>query len=592
MTEIKVYVENAHGIVEGLNFEASRACADKLSTEFETQGNRIKFKPTRFALDTLVSEFGREVFHPGCRYAWAHFYKDRKNDEAEFEYVTDPYPHQREWFELVKDMPYFAFEWEMGLGKSKTILDICQYDHGKGNLDALLIVTLNNVHRKWIEKEVPAHLPKDFADAVFWNPGIVDNAMWTGPHARQRKDIAKSDKFAIASINFEAVSRKKGEKFCERFLRARKCAIVVDESQYIKGNDSSITKAMLRLAKLADKRWITSGTVSTGSTTDPYSQYKFLHPSIVEDMPFFQWKEEFTIQEKVGDKTFDAWEYNPKTKTSKKVKKPVMTITGYQNEDKLRRMLDPFRSRLLKEDCLDLPPKIYRMKSFEMTDKVRNSYNQMREKFLVEIEGGKTVTATMAMTKLVRLQQISCGFLVPDDRDPLSDKIEGIPIDEKNPRIETLMEELEKVRNKGIIWSYWRYSLREIAEALRAAYGDKSVVEYHGGITQQGKAQALIDFKSDETRWFVGNPQSAGVGLDLVEADNMIYYNNSFNLGLRLQSEDRFHRIGQEALSCTITDIECLGTVDRPQLRALKNKNEVASLISGDNLKSWLTDSI
>ena len=85
---------------------------------------------------------------------------------------------------------------------------------------------------------------------------------------------------------------------------------------------------------------------------------------------------------------------------------------------------------------------------------------------------------------------------------------------------------------------------------------------------------------------------SGGTGIDLVQADSMFYYNNSFNLALRLQSEDRFHRIGQESSSCTITDIECLGTIDRPQLRALKEKRDVSAVVSGDILKSWLVEAV
>ena len=589
---IQVYVENAFGIVEGLGYEDSRSLGDRLNTELEYQGTRIKFVPTRYALDLLVAEYGGKSFHPGCRFAWAHFYREKDLKEVEFNWITNPYDHQREWWATVKDMPYFSFEWEMGLGKSKTILDICQWAYSKGELDALLVVTLKGVHRKWVEKEVPAHLPKGMADAAFWNTNIVENGMWTGENARNRKSLVDSDKFAVATINFESVHRAKGLKFCERFLRARKCGIVIDESQYIKTPGAAVTKAATKLGKMAERRWITTGTMSTGSTLDPWAQYNFLDPSCVNNMKFHQWKSEFAIEEQVGDKTFEAWEYDKETKKSRKVEKPVMTVTGFKNEEALCRMLDPFRSRLLKEDCLDLPPKLYRMRSFEMTDNMRRAYLQMSKQFMVEIKGGQTMTATMAMTKLVRLQQIACGFVVPDDANPLDDTIPGIALDDKNPRTESLMEELEKVRNKGIIWSYKRYSLRQISDALRTAYGDGSVVEYHGGISEEDKSRALLGFKEDRVRWFLGNPQSAGVGLDLVEADNMMYHDNSHNLGLRLQSEDRFHRIGQEAESCTITDIECLGTVDRPQLRALKEKRDVAATISGDILRSWLTEAV
>lgn len=588
----EVLVENTWGVIEGLGYEASRSLGDRLNTEIQFQGVRVLFKPTRYALDLLVKELGRDAFHPGCRFAWAHFYREAAQQEVEFDFVTDPYAHQREWWSIIKDMPYFALEWEMGLGKSKTILDVCQWAYSKGDLDGLLVVTLKGVHRKWIEKELPEHFPKGKWDGAYWNPNLVDNGMWFGRDARNRTDLVKSERFAVASINFESVHRAKGLKFCERFLRSRKAAIVVDESQHIKTPSTAITKAMLKLGKMAERRWITTGTMSTGSTLDAWSQYTFLDPKIVNGMPYHAFKAEFALEEQVGDKTFEAWEYDKATGKSRKVEKPVMTVVGFKNEDKLRQMLDPYRSRLLKADCLDLPEKLYRMRSFEMTDNMRRAYMSMTQQFLAEFEGGRTMTASMAMVKMVRLQQIACGFWVPDDADPTAEAIVGQPLDDKNPRIEALMQEVEKARNGAIIWAYWRYSLREIAAAMREAYGDADVVEYHGGISDEDKARNLRLFQERKATKFVGNPMSGGTGIDLVQADSMFYYNNSFNLGLRLQSEDRFHRIGQESTSCTITDIECLGTIDRPQLRALKEKRDVSAAVSGDILKSWLVEAV
>lgn len=588
----EVLVENAWGVVEGLGYDASRSLGDRLNTEIEFQGTRLRFKPTRYALDLLVAELGRDAFHPGCRFAWAHFYREQVTKEVEFDFVTQPYNHQREWWATIKDMPYFALEWEMGLGKSKTILDVCQWAYAKGEIDALLVVTLKGVHRKWIEKELPEHFPKGKWHGAFWNPNVVENGMWFGADARSRKSLLDSDRFVVASINFESVHRAKGLKFCERFLRSRKAAIVIDESQHIKSPDAAVTKAMLKLGKMAKRRWITTGTMSTGSTLDAWSQYTFLDPKIVNNTPYWSFKAEFAVLEQVGNKTFETWKKDPRTGKSVKVEMPVMTVTGFKNEDKLRAMLDPYRSRLLKADCLDLPEKIYRMRSFEMSDNMRRAYMQMSKEFLVELEGGRTMTASMAMVKLVRLQQIACGFVVPDDHDPTSEDVPGIALDDKNPRIEAFMQEVEKIRGMGIIWSYKRYSLREIAKALREAYGASSVVEYHGGIGDEEKARNLRTFQEERCRWFVGNPMSGGTGIDLVQAQDMVYYDNSFNLALRLQSEDRFHRIGQKGTSCTITDLECLGTVDRPQLRALKDKRDVAAAVSGDILKSWLTEAV
>lgn len=592
---VEVRVENSFGVIEGLDYDRSRDLGDRLNTEVEFQGLRVRFKPTRYALDLLVDELGADTFHPGCRFAWSSFYKkldDSDRATVDFSFVTEPYAHQREWWAIIKDMPFFALEWEMGLGKTKTIFDVCQWLYAKGEIDALLVITLKGVHRKWVEKELPKHFPRGKAHGAFWKRASAENGMWFGKNARNRTSIVKSDRFAVATINFSSVHRASGKKFCERFLRSRRCVIVIDESHNIKTPTAAATKACKALGKKAVRRFILTGTMSTGSTLDAWSQYTFLDPSIVNDMPYWAFKNEFAILETVGDKTFETWEKNRLTGRPERVEKPVMTVVGYKNEKKLAAMLDPYRSRLLKIDCLDLPPKLYRMRSFEMSDNMRRAYEAMSKEFLVELSDGRVMTATMAMTKMIRLQQIACGFVVADEDDPSAEDVRGEPLDDHNPRTEALMQEVEKINGAGIIWSYKRYSLRAIADALRAAYGEGSVVEYHGGINEEQKARNLTKFQEERARWFVGNPMSGGSGIDLIEAQDMIYHDNSFNLALRLQSEDRFHRIGQEGNTCTITDLECLGTLDRPQLSALKDKKDIAGKVSGDILKAWLTSAV
>lgn len=591
-----ISVEGPNGVVDGFaSYEERNDVAESLDTEITVQGMRVLFKPTRFAIDTLLARFGKESFAEGCRFAWGHFYKKVERQSSTFQFVTEPYDHQREVFEHMKNLKVFSLEWEMGLGKSKTILDTCMFANALPEddplqIDALLVVTLKGVHEKWVYKEVPTHMPEGFADAAYWQPTRADQGMWFGPNTRSRTPLHKSKKFAVATINFESVHRKKGLEWCLRFMRSRNCAIVLDESHHIKSVTSATAKAVLKLGKLAVRRWISTGTISGGSTLDPYAQYNFLSSDIVDNMKYWQWKDEFTIQKELGDKTFETWEYNATLGRRVKVEKPVMIVTGFKNEDKMRKMLDPYRSRLLKKDCLNLPDKLYRLRSFEMTDSMRKAYEGMLKEFQSELAGDRTMTATMAMTKLVRLQQIACGFVTPDDTDPLDEGVPGESLDKKNPRIEALMEEIEKT-SSGVIWAYWRYSLREIAAAVREAYGDARVVEYHGGVSNALKKDGLQKFHEGKADWFIANPQSGGTGIDLYMTSQTFYFNNSFNLIQRLQSEDRTHRIGQTE-PCTYTDLECLGTVDRPQLRALKSKKDVAESISGDNVAEWLTAAV
>lgn len=582
---VTITVVNGKGVITGLDYDTSHSLALELNTEYEFQGSRIKFEPTRYTLDLLVAKLGREVFDEGCRFAWSHFYKKpaKSNKTAgEFEFVTEPYKHQKDWFDRVKDKKYFAFEWEMGLGKTKIILDICQSLWKQGEIDALLVITLKGVHWKWAELEAPLHFPA--SKPVAWNNTRKNNNMEiNGVH------ITKVKGFVVAAINFDAVRTPKGKSFCERFLRTREAGIVIDESQKIKTPRSATTKACLRLSKMAEYKWICTGTMSTGKTIDAWSQYRFLNTNIFPEK-FEAFKHQYCEMEDVGNKKIMTWETDPLTKRSHRVEKPLQRITGAKNLDELVARLNPFRSRLLKEECLDLPEKLYRLRSFILGNEQRKIYTDMLKNFRSNFEG-QTMTAARGLTWLLRLHQITCNFVTPDDCDPLDENIKGEPITSSNPRIDALMEEISKIDGACIVWSSWRYCLREIKQALAKEYGAESVREYHGGVKDTDKKENLEAFQNGEGRFFLANPQSAGVGIDLVRAQQMIYYNNSYDLALRLQSEDRIHRIGQTG-ACTITDIEGIGTIDREQLKMLKQKQELSSVMAGDGLRKWLSSTI
>lgn len=573
---MQVLVENDWGVVEGADRSERSVLAEALHTEYEIVGNRFKFRPTRHALDYLVERYGREAFHSGCRFAWARFYKKNETKEVEFNFKTPPYPHQQEWWSRVRDMPYFAFEWDMGLGKTKTVLDILAWAAAQGELDGALVVTLKGVHRNWVERELPEHMPIPH-NAAYWNPNRVEAGM---------RGLIDSDKFALAALNFDVVNRKTGNAFARKFLKARKAALIIDESHNIKTPTAARTKALHKLADLAERRYIMTGTLVTQSPLDAWAQYYFLEPRILNGMRFGAFKERYAEHQNIPGVMVEAWEYDPKSKRSVKVEREAREVVGFKNTDELKARLDPYRSRLLKSDVLDLPEKVYRLRSFEMSDEMRKAYVAMQDQLRVDLASGQTMTAQMAMTKLIRLQQIACGFVVPDDRDPFVAAGEALP--GKNPRLQALMETCEEINGKGIIWASWRFSIAQIADALREAYGEASVVEYHGGVSDAQKTRAINEFQEGTPPWFVGNQMSGGTGITLTAAQDMVYYNNLYNLGLRKQSEDRFHRIGQTG-TCTITDLEALGTVDRPQLRALRAKNEMAAELSGDILRDWLS---
>lgn len=579
-----ITVEDKWGVLEGAPLDVRQSLARCLNTETSIVGDRLKFIPTRECLDYIRHQPNVE-FDPACRGAWGHFYRKKKEVErvevTDFEFKTQPYPHQQNVFAEIRDLPYYALFWEMGLGKTKEALDIAAWKFSTGQIDAVLVVTLKGVHRNWVTKEIPEHLAVEGVKAAYWAPDRVEGGM--------RGMLAHSG-LAVATINFDAIRGPKGEAFCRKFLTNRKVLVIVDESHGIKTPSAKRTKALIKLGKLAAKRLIMTGTPITNAPLDLYSQFEFLAPSILGFSSYFAFKKRYAIEQAVPGVTHKEWRRNPVTGQTEQVEVQTMCVVGYRRLEELKERIAPYSSRLTKDEVLDLPPKTYRLHPFEMTVEQKKAYAQMKRDLLIELESGQRVSAQLAITKLLRLRQLTCGFVVPDDMDRNNEDITGIPFGKTNPRLESLMDVLEEVHGKAIIWTSFRHSLKEIVEALREKYGAESVAGYSGKTSQTLRQEIETNFQNPKhpLRFFVGNPQAGGTGITLTQARDVIYYNNAFDLVLRLQSEDRAHRIGQTG-TVTYTDLQAVGTVDHHITKALLSKRNLAAEITGDDLKAWLS---
>ena len=203
----------------------------------------------------------------------------------------------------------------------------------------------------------------------------------------------------------------------------------------------------------------------------------------------------------------------------------------------------------------------------------------MKSAALAQLKG-KMATAPHVLTQLMRLHQITCGHLKNDD-----DTITEI----KNNRMSELLDVLDEVEGKVIIWANYVYDIRQIVKAISKKHGEDSIVQYYGAIpadVRQKNIEMFQDPKSD-SRFFVGNPQTGGYGITLTAANNVIYYSNGYDLEKRLQSEDRAHRIGQQK-SVTYVDFITPKTVDEKIVKALRKKMNIATEIMGEDLREWI----
>ena len=214
----------------------------------------------------------------------------------------------------------------------------------------------------------------------------------------------------------------------------------------------------------------------------------------------------------------------------------------------------------------------------ELTPEQKQVYEQMRKEALATLNG-KTVTTMIALTQLMRLHQITCGHFAADDGT-----IQTI----KNNRLNELMDVLEEIEGKAIIWAHYQYDVKTIIKEITKVHGPGSVVDYYG-LTPQGQRDTNREQfqENDKCRFLVGTPHTGGYGITLTAANTVIYYSNGYDLEKRLQSEDRAHRIGQKK-SVTYVDILAEETVDEKIVKSLRKKINIASEVLGEELRSWI----
>jgi SNF2 family DNA or RNA helicase len=254
-------------------------------------------------------------------------------------------------------------------------------------------------------------------------------------------------------------------------------------------------------------------------------------------------------------------------------------IAGYQRLDELNEKIEEFSSRVLKKDCLDLPDKIFVRRNVALTDEQKKHYNEMKKLALTLFQDGMLSTTSSVLTQIMRLQQICCGFIKDDD-----ETIRSI----NSNRITELIDILDETSGKVIIWASFVHDITAIRDALAKEFGEQSVVTYYGETPQEERQQIVKNFQEDETtRFFIGQPRTGGFGLTLHAASTVIYYSNSYDLEIRLQSEDRAHRIGQKN-NVTYIDLVSPGTIDEKIINALRDKIDIAGQVLNETIESWI----
>ena len=477
-----------------------------------------------------------------------------------YNFKTEPYAHQRKALELGYDKSFFAYFMDMGTGKSKVLLDNIGILYARGEISCACIIAPKSVYLNWFYNELEKHLSADIAlDVLCWNPS--KSAQQEG--LRLNFMNPQQDKLKLLFMNVEALSTKRGADFLHSVAKLYPdMLLAVDESTTIKSRTAARTKALTRIAKGVKYKRILTGSPITQSPLDLFSQCEFLAKGCLQQASYWGFLNRYA---KVQRRTLGAHSFQQ--------------VTGYQNLDELNSIIQPFSYRVRKEECLDLPDKVYMRREVDFTPEQKVAYNTMKKAAMTFLAEGQ-VTASTVLSQMLRMQQICSGYVKTD---------EGVLVELPTNKIKALMSAIEETDGKMIIWCNFTHDLKRVAAELEKAYGVDSYRLFYGDTPTEERSAIVAQFQEPESplRFFVGQPRSGGYGLTLTEAKTVIYYSNGFDLEVRLQSEHRAHRIGQTN-KVTYIDIVVNQSVDDKILWALRRKLNLATEVMAEGYKTWL----
>lgn len=466
------------------------------------------------------------------------------------QFKTTPFNHQLKAFELSKDRAYFGLFMDMGTGKTKVGIDTMAYLWGINKIDAVLITAPNGVHRQWIQDQLKVHMP----DTVSYKTAILDSKISKLERDKLPDFFNKTGFLKILAVNTDLFSKiTERVSMVEKFLKSNRVLWILDESTRIKTASANRTKLILKLCGHADYRRILTGAPITQGLEDLYTQFKFLHTGIIGQSSYFAFKTKYC---KLGG--FENRQ-----------------IIGYNNVDDLHKRLQGHIFQCKKVDCLDLPQKIYQKLTVELTEEQKKAYDQIKKQYLLDV-GQNQVSAALAITRIMKLQQIVCGFIVDDEGKTHL-------INTKRPTVvKELLDDLGG--KKVIIWCRYQNDIKILLQVLNAY----NPVAYYGDTDADTRKENLDKFIADPSCLvFLSNPSVGGTGVDGLQrvCDTVIYYSNSFSAEDRWQSEDRVHRHGQTN-SVTYIDLIAEKTIDEKIVKALLSKKSVAEFVMDNKMFS------
>lgn len=495
-----------------------------------------------------------------------------------------PLKHQQEALDKFGGREYYALFGEMGTGKTWIALADIFKLHIERKINRALVAVPSGMQPTWlhaIESFKPSGIEVFAQEYGGDNRKKIARSKWRQSfEARLR--VPDDEELRILVINHESFSCAGGLDILERFLVPRhrdKTVLVVDESDAFKAKARGPHKRngnvrpnrsfnLLKFRECASFRRIMTGTPIADRPFDLYTPLSFLSPSILEEKTYQSYISSITYPTRNRSLVNAIMRKNPYSGIPYIPQKNEDNEIIYRNLDDVMARIKPHAHRITKEECLSLPEKIYRKEYYHLSLKCRQQYDFLRKELSLDWNGD--MMDYDALTVVTKLSQVVGGFILSKDGDP-------IVLDKAPNKLELCISSVKYALTGGesvIVWCRYRHEVWQIVEKLI----DSDVPNCFciTGETSQAERRDIIDhFTGRKNTVLVTTPASCGAGYNFQNASVMVYYNNTWALRDRQQSEDRAHRIGQKS-KVTVIDLVCEGTIDEDIVKAVYNKNKVS----------------
>jgi len=429
----------------------------------------------------------------------------------------------------MKHAPYYGLFAEPGLGKSKIVLDVFSFNHTEGFKS--LVICPNTLVENWAD-EIEKHSDLSYV-------------LITGTPEQKLALIKKPADVHV--INYEAT-----RKLYRELSAIGYDYLALDESTAVKNPKSQQSKACVEIARTCKRRIIMTGTPVMNSPLDLFAQYKILDPTIF-GVNYYRFRARYAVMGGYMNKQ----------------------AVGWRNMHDFKLRVFACAIRKTKEECLDLPSKLYQVIKVDLPPEQHKAYQKLKEEFIFEYKD-VTVMAPTILTRLMRFSQITAGFTKDTEGIEHAFKV--------NPKIDWVVDFISNLdsNRKVVLFCRFRREIKMVEEAFRRA--GISHVTVHGESTE--RIDRVKQFNNDpDTRCFIGQTQTTGMGINLTSGHYCIFMSNSYSYGDRVQCEDRLHRIGQEN-NVTYIDLLARNTIDLAIHRALRKKENLANMIVGDIIEA------